>query len=155
MSNMNAPQQQGNWQGAREQYERVLEFSHTNGVAQAHLGRIALHYQGRPDVAVGFYDAGLAVAPDDRNLLVGRGVARRALGQHALAEADYRRALASDSLFVDAWYNLGNLLRETGRSEQARRSFEHVVSIDADTELSRLAANQILQLKSRSYDQGE
>ena len=148
-------QQQGNWQGAREQYERVLEFSHTNGVAQAHLGRIALHYQGRPDVAVGFYDAGLAVAPDDRNLLVGRGVARRALGQHALAEADYRRALASDSLFVDAWYNLGNLLRETGRSEQARRSFEHVVSIDADTELSRLAANQILQLKSRSYDQGE
>ena len=147
--------QQGNWQGAQQQYERVLEFSHTNGVAQAHLGLIALQNQGRPDVAVGFYDAGLAVAPDDRNLLVGRGVARRALREYALAEADYRRALASDSLFVDAWYNFGNLLRETGRSEQARRSFERVVSIDADTELSRLAANQILQLKSRSHDQGE
>ena len=147
--------QQRNWSAAKTHYERVLEFSHTSGVAQGHLGRIALQGDGRPDLAIRYYDDGLAVAPDDRNLLVGRGVAYRAVGKQALAEADYRSALATDSLFVDAWYNLGNLLAETRRFKDAKRSFENVISIDADGELASLAADRIQQLRARSHDQGE
>ena len=137
----------GDWEQARQEYERVLDFDDADEVALRALGRIALQDQGDPQLAFEYYQRALAGFVRERELLlVGRGAALRALGDYVGAEADYRAALVRDPQLVDAWYNLGNLFNEMQRYEEARQSLEKVIEIGSDEELSLAAADMIRRL---------
>ena len=137
----------GDWEQARQEYERALEYDAADGVALPYLGRIALQHLGDPELAIDYYGRALDRSVGGRELLlVGRGAALRALGDYDGAEADYRAALLGDPQLVDAWYNLGNLFSETHRYEEARQSFEKVIEIATDSQLSRAAAEQISRM---------
>ena len=136
---------QGKWQLARREYERALLHGDTGGVAQGRLGYIALQHQADPSAALERYNIGLAVAgAEDRDkLLVGKGAAQRALGQYSAAEHSYRQALELDGASVEAWFNLGNVLRDLERPTDAARAFRQVVEIDPNGTLALRAKRQI------------
>ena len=61
-----------------------------------------------------------------------RGVAARALGRVAEAEASYRHAIALHAEFPEAWQNLGNLLAATGRQAEAVEAYRRALALRAD-----------------------
>jgi tetratricopeptide (TPR) repeat protein len=72
---------------------------HTD-LGQAHLRA------GRAGDALAAFGRALALRPNDARALNNRGAALAGLGQHAAAQADWRRALAADPCHFDAWINL-------------------------------------------------
>ena len=70
------------------------------------------------------------------------GVALRALGEYRKAEAAYQSALALDGASADAWFNLANLYRDTGREERARSAYRRV----GDSAVEPLASKALEQL---------
>ena len=141
----------GMWQLAKAEYEAALRHGDTNGAAQGRLGYIALQHEAEPARALDYYDRGLSVVEENAErgrLLVGKGVALRALGQDVEAERAYRRALEANDHDVNAWFNLGNVLRDTGRPQQALTAFRRVVEFEPDGSLAAPAGQRIEQLSS-------
>lgn len=64
--------------------------------------------------------------PADR---MNHGLALAALGQTRKAEATFRQALEVDPAFVEAWFNLGNLQRETQDYAGAEASYNHALEL--------------------------
>lgn len=140
--------QQGRWKEAAEHYRQALEYDDTEGVAQGYLGYIALQHRGEAERALEYYDRALAHAGAEKiRLLLGRGAALKALQHPEEAEKAYRAALQLDSTYVDAWFNLGNLYRATGRGSAAANAYRQVVKIGADADLLSRAKNELKQLK--------
>ena len=61
--------------------------------------------------------------------------------------AGLRAALEVDAEFPEAWFNLGNLCRDAGRSAAAIEAYEEVIAIGADTGLAAAALGQLKGLK--------
>jgi len=103
---------------ARDAFERSLAIDSTNVKTLLNLGRVMLD-QRKPNDAIVRVDAALAL--DSGSAEVRRMVARvqTALGQRDSAEASYRVALSIDP--SDSWSmnNLGVLLIDEGRYEDA------------------------------------
>jgi tetratricopeptide (TPR) repeat protein len=53
-------------------------------------------------------------------------------GRNVEAEAALQAATGADPAFAEAWYNLGDLLDEQGRSEVAIESFRKAVQVAPD-----------------------
>ncbi len=68
-------------------------------------------------------DAGIAAAPDNKFLWYLRSVVRRSNGAFGEAEKDLRRALELDGDFVAAWNDLGLVLVNLKRFDQAEQAF--------------------------------
>jgi tetratricopeptide (TPR) repeat protein len=142
---------QGRWQQAKVEYEVALRHGDTDGLAQGRLGYIVLHHEADPGGALNYYNEGVAVAgaaAERASLWVGRGVALRALGQDAAAERSYQQALMADSQHVEAWFNLGNLLRDSGRRPEAMEAYRRVLEFEPEGSLAPLASARIEQLAS-------
>ena len=142
--------QRGDWQEAAAECRRVMDFDdpYATSVARGRLGQIALHYQADPELALEHYDAALALASEPgADLLLGRGVALKALRRSAEAETAYREALRLQPDFADAWYNLGNLYVAAGRLGEAAAAYAEVVKLDADEHLKSLAIEQLQSLR--------
>lgn len=103
---------------ARDAFERSLALDSSNVKTLLNLGRVLLD-QGKPNEALERVNA--AVALDSGSADVHRMMARvqSALGQRDSAEASYRVALSIDP--TDSWSmnNLGLLLIDQGRYEEA------------------------------------
>jgi tetratricopeptide (TPR) repeat protein len=65
-------------------------------------------------------------------LLNKRGVARMGLDQRELARADFEAALHAQSHYAPALTNLGNLLLESGRLQEAIDHYERAISSDGE-----------------------
>jgi len=83
------------------------------GLQQAYLAL------GQPEKALQFADLAVANAPQDRRVLVSRGVTLDMLGQHARAQASYRAALAGAPHDVAARNDLALSLALTGQFAEA------------------------------------
>lgn len=83
----------------------------------------------RLDQAVAAYEAALALAPDDVRVLRALGYLHGERGEREAAEGYLRRALA---LGPDAvgWFNLGYLLDQSGRREEAIAAFGEATRLD-------------------------
>ena len=140
---------QAKWQSAKDEYEAVLRYGDSGGVAEARLGYIALHHEADPGRALDYYNRGIALAEsaDHSRLLVGKGAAHRALGQYSQAERSYRRALLADENSVEAWFNLGNVLQDLKRPSDAIEAFRRVIEIQPDGPLAARATEQVTHLE--------
>ena len=143
---------QSRWEAAASHYHNVLQYDDTGGVAQGKLGYIASQL-GDPATALQYYNAALELVQgrDAVRFSVHRGTVLKQLGRLQEAEMDYRRALKLDPAFVDAWYNLGNLYRDSGHLDRAINAYKRIGQIGTDRELTRRASQQIQNLKPQSH----
>ena len=116
---------------ARDAFERSLSIDSTNVKTLLNLGRVLLD-QGKPNEALERIDAAMQL--DSGSAEVYRMVARvqSTLGQRDSAEASYRVALSIDP--TDSWSmnNLGLLLIDQGRYEEALPPLARAVELRPD-----------------------
>ncbi|HEX7640963.1 MAG TPA: tetratricopeptide repeat protein [Burkholderiaceae bacterium] len=82
----------------------------------------------RPDKAAQVLDRAFAAGLESAALLCNRGNAARMQNLAAEAEANFRAALAHDTRHALTHYNLGCLLADSGREEEARQCFHHALA---------------------------
>ena len=109
-------------QGRNDAALDVLRNEHVrlpgNILVAATLGRLLVAVR-RPRDALAAFEDGLHDDPQSVSLLIGRGVALDALGQHPAAQASYRVALAIAPQDVAARNNLALSLVLSGHADQA------------------------------------
>ncbi|MGI5862431.1 MAG: tetratricopeptide repeat protein [Myxococcales bacterium] len=110
------------------------------------------------------FEAAARIDPHNPEILNKIGISYYALGNYKQAEKHYRRALAIDSDFTDAHYNLACVLAKQGKLKEALRSlrkavdfgFGAVSDLDTDEDLKMLrdepAYQQIRALAQRNHD---
>ena len=77
------------------------------------------------------YDRALMLAPLDARALLGRGVARAAQQEAALAEADLLRSVELAPGFAPAWQNLAELYLSLGRDAEAEQAAARAAALAA------------------------
>lgn len=90
------------------------------------------------DESLAIFNATLERYPDSIEALTGRGVALMHMGLHAEARGAFERALALNSRFVSAWFNLGLCEFRAGDPAAAARALERALALeplDSQTQL--------------------
>jgi tetratricopeptide (TPR) repeat protein len=124
-----------------ERYGKVVEVLPANAQAQLNYGK-ALHAAGRFDEAKAHYERAVAL---DSSLAIAEsylGSACEDLGDYDQALAHYERSLALDgtkslsgddrSANAKTEVNLAGILRRERRDDEARRHYEHALTLDND-----------------------
>ena len=116
--------QQGDVESARDQL-RALRTQRIGYAPRTFLveGEI-LRTAGRLDEAMAVYTDGLAIAPEDRDLLYARALLADTMGRIDAAERDLRHILARDPDDVDALNALGYMLAD--RTQRFDEAYEYV-----------------------------
>ena len=91
--------------------------------AAAALERVA------PAAAAQTWEALFGRLPDNRIVLLGRGNAAWALGEHARARAAWQLAVERHPDFADAWNNLAHALAEAGDMAAAREAAKRALAL--------------------------
>ncbi|WP_192499115.1 tetratricopeptide repeat protein [Skermanella pratensis] len=84
------------------------------------------------DLAADAFGALLAMRPDDPDILLEYGIARRHQGRPDAAAEAYRRAIGLDPGMIEAWLNLGHALLEQGNPAEAAEAFGTAAALDPD-----------------------
>jgi len=106
--------------GPQVDYDLVRPVSDLTAVAMFYSNRGAeLLADGKPAEALEALEVATSLAPDLPGAWINFGVARRRSGDHAGAEAAYRRALEADPQATSAYQNLAALLQLRGQREEA------------------------------------
>ena len=93
---------------------------------------VALHRAERSDEAIPVLEAVTAAEPIFLPPYITLGIAYRSVGNLAAAEATYRRALTVSDRYHFAWYNLGNVLLDLGKRDEAAAAFEKTLVLKPD-----------------------
>lgn len=91
-----------------------------------------LYRKGQTAEALEVVRRGLAIDPDNTDLLNHHGVIAAALGHAASAEAAYRRSIALRPDCAETHYNFGNLLKAQRRFAEAEASYLKAVAVKPD-----------------------
>jgi tetratricopeptide (TPR) repeat protein len=84
----------------------------------------------KPEEAVGYFRASLAVRPRTGAVYTNLGSVLADHGRAAEAAAAYRRALTCDSTLALPHNNLGNLLRARGKAAEAAAAYRRAIALD-------------------------
>ena len=133
---------QGQWRQAEDELLRALDFADTGGLAQKRLALIALQFAGDAERARAYGEQALALV-EDAAIWTTQGVALRALGHVAQAEAAYRRALSLEPESIGTWFNLGNLYRDLQQPDKALQAYDNVAKIGGESPLAARAKQEI------------
>ena len=136
----------GDFGAAERAFLSIIEQNAGAHDAWHALSKVALR-AGLPDIGV--ERARRAVELDRRNpaYLNSLGIAHSENGEPGAAEQAFRRALKVKPAYADARYNLGKLLRDEGRLDEALKEYEraHALAPSAVAPLLGLAAAHRLQ----------
>ncbi len=98
---------------------------------KAHLFRGEIHYQlGDHQAAIDDYTAYLRRHPSDATILHDRGGLYAILKDDVAAESDYRQATLIAPDMVQAWANLGSVLRRRDRLDEAIAAFDEAIKLE-------------------------
>ena len=126
---------------ARSSFQRVSEIAPNDARGWIGLGIVAEREEAWAPAQVA-YERGLAIAPDNVDLLNGRVRILRARGQHAAAVQEALRIIAINSNSLDAYNSLGLAYMEQGEYELARFVFVKAKgSLPGGAESATLEAN--------------
>jgi serine/threonine protein kinase/Tfp pilus assembly protein PilF len=133
------------WTRCEEAFERALELGGPNGWILCRLGYLRLSL-GRPEEALEDFEEALALPGARPGVRVGRGCARRDLGDLEGAEADYRSAIGDARGYYGGEFQLGRLLARSGRAKEAIPLFRRCLELDdLDSDLWSLLASALAQ----------
>ena len=135
----------GKWVQAEKHYLEALRRGEDLGISEKKLGQISLSHRSDPIRAIDFFERALEKSPDS-NTWISYAVSLRAVGRFKQSETSYRQALMLSPDSGDAWFNLGNLYRDTGRSDKAEVAYKKVISSGNDN-LAGLAREELVRLR--------
>ncbi|MDE1994150.1 MAG: tetratricopeptide repeat protein [Rhizobiaceae bacterium] len=101
---------------------------------------------GRPQDAIPWFDAALALKPDYAHAIGGLGMACQAAGDFVRALQCYAKVLARQPDDAKSWYHQGVALAKLGRSGEALLSLDRAIALKADYGLAFAKRGQVLEL---------
>jgi tetratricopeptide (TPR) repeat protein len=107
---------------------RALEFDPANPDVVYEIGALMQQLK-RPREALPYFQRHLDMVSDDQQTLVQIGKCYSDLGQFAEAEAALRRALTLSDDAVGE-YNLGYVLEQTGKPDEAERQYRRAIALN-------------------------
>ena len=113
-----AAEQLGNLREAVQLFQAAIQTDPRHLGARAQLG-LLYAYGGAADKAIEVVEPGLAIAPDDPDLLIARAAARMRLGDKLSAKADAEKAVQLAPSNENAVALLAALYQQAGQSQQA------------------------------------
>jgi tetratricopeptide (TPR) repeat protein/glycosyltransferase involved in cell wall biosynthesis len=122
-------QQQGEFQGAIECYERAIAIDANNAIAYSNLGVIKQQLGELAD-AIAHYRQALAIDPNLAETLSNLGSALADAGETAEAIAVYDRALSLNPNCAEAWINLGLAREEQGDLTEAISCYQQGIQVN-------------------------
>jgi len=93
------------------------------------LSAVQAEEQGRKPAAMEIYSRILAVDPQYTAALINLGTLNYHQKHYAHAEELYRRATESDSTYVLAFFDLGNVLDELHRPDESITAYRHAIAL--------------------------
>lgn len=118
---------EGRYAEAELALRKGLDVQPGHGYSLHNLG-VAVRRQGRVEEAIGYYEQAMAQDPWDSLYAYNAAEAYAFLGQDARAEQLYRRVLRVRPGHHEARHNLGYLLMQQGRLEEARPLLEEAAA---------------------------
>src|SRR4029453_1028403 len=85
-----------------------------------------------------------ATAPDQLDVLQGRGLALSRLLRYEEAAADFNRVLAGRPDSAEAHFNLGNVQQLLGHDDDALHSYDHAIALKPDYEDAKFNKSLLL-----------
>ena len=110
-------------------YRRCVEMDPIHRMGLIGLGTTNLA-AGRNDEAKAAFEKSLAQDPTDAEALLGLAKALRALLDYAAAADTYRAAINAAVNNADAYWEMGSVLAELGRTEEARTAYQQCLQFD-------------------------
>lgn len=141
-------ERQGNPRDAVGQYQAAIEVDANHAASRAALGRLFL-FGGLSDRALELVEAGLALAPDNPQLLTVRGGARVQLGNRSGALEDAEAAYSSSPADEYAIALLASLYKQDAQAERAIGILrDGIDKLPANVDLRVILADLELQRKN-------
>jgi predicted O-linked N-acetylglucosamine transferase (SPINDLY family) len=143
----NVFKRQGKLDEALAAYEEALRLKPDLAEACNNLG-VVLQSQGKFAQALAAYEQAMKLRPGDIEAAYNRAVALQQQGRREEAESAYRDILRqSPNRFV--YVNLGALLQEQSRPDEALAAFDAAVSLDPDYAEAHFNRGVVLQQRGR------
>ena len=144
--------QQGDWEGAIQEFEKALQEKPDDSATQANLG-VALSRVNRHKEALLAFQKALEMGYDNANFRYFRGLSLAKLDFLEDAAQEIEVALQKDSRMVHADYDLGLIYHQLGQDEKAREQVDRLYK--RNYKLAKQLHDQIpLDYKITSVDQG-
>jgi tetratricopeptide (TPR) repeat protein len=140
----------GDRDGAIDAYREAIRIDPGYAWARNNLG-VALREKGDLDGAIEQFQELTRLDPQSADAHVNLGDALQARGDRAGAADAYQKATWLRPSAV-SHYNLGNLLRQTGRPEEAERAYREAVRLDGNHHGAAIDALADLQLSRGNLD---
>ena len=121
----------GDLEGALEQYRIALEIEPKNSAAYSNIG-LVYSDTGRPDQAVEYFQKALQLKPASFAARNNLGVAYSRMGLSGNAIDQFRESLALQPLQPGVHNNLGNEFRRMGRFDQAIAEYRKALALQPD-----------------------
>jgi tetratricopeptide (TPR) repeat protein len=113
-----AAERLGNIREAAQMYQDAIQSDGKHLAARAELSKLYV-FSGAPDKAMELIAPGIAIAPNDPDLLTSRSLARQQLGDKAGARADGEKAVQLAPANERAIVQLASIYSEAGETGQA------------------------------------
>jgi YaiO family outer membrane protein len=107
---------------------------------------------GQPELALVAYDALLARAPGNVDVLLGRGTVHARLAHWQEAERDLRAAAAAAPTYADVWSALGNMYAWSDRPEQAADAYSRLIALQPNDPAPYVARGRALRALGRAAE---
>ena len=125
-------QQQGEFRGAIECYERAIAIAPNNAIAYSNLGVIK-QQQGELVEAIAHYRQALEIDPNLAEILSNLGSALADAGETEEAIAAYDRALSLNPNCAEAWINLGLARENQGDLSEAINCYQQGIQLNPNS----------------------
>ncbi len=141
------------WHDGVSLWQQALDATSPNPVALNSLG-VALAESGRPQEAVGYFEQGLTLAPDDERCHQNLALALIALGRFDESLNHFQDVLRVNPNNALAQFNAGVLLERSGQHATAIEHFRRALAIDPNYWRAHLQLGRVL-LKTGETQLGE
>jgi len=125
----------GQHQQAKSLLEECLKIDPTNVWSFVLLGNIATKHEYNLDVAAFYYEAGLAINPDDNLLLNNFAALQMERSKPSQAIKLFEKALSLDPSYPNTYYGLALAHRITGSSEKSLKILEQLFKQPSATDI--------------------
>jgi tetratricopeptide (TPR) repeat protein len=132
----------GNLREAAQMFQTTIQVNPRHIGARAQLAKIYV-YAGAPDKAMETLEPGIAIVPNDADLLTARGSARLKLGDKSGARSDAENAVRIAPGNEDAVALLALIYNEAGESHQAIDLVSHALAAPGASPNLRLVLVQL------------
>src|SRR5882757_11182765 len=130
---------------AENLYRQVLASDREHFGSLHHLGIIALQ-RGQPQAAIDMVGRALAVNNRAPDCHYNMAFALQSLGRLDDAISHYQQATKLKPDYIEAYTNLGNVLKDVGRYSASAASYERVIALKPSAEAHYNLANALASL---------